>query len=280
MIEHLQVIHGEHLIVQMLHLTGKDKEKFVSERRFKCRHCKRLFTVRKSLVSHLEKIHFDFSGFKYGTATVNSEQIHVPRANSDTEYTPAKIVIKKPPERKRTSISKYLEDYHTDISQNPAINACSKCPQVFPRKSILDMHIRMSHKNEKDDEEDIEIKQEIKVETPEIFDEEDTPIIQVAKKARKSRREQKNTDEFYSAEDIAKCQSENHHLFYEDSVPCEANADPSEEREPCIESGCDRKFISYFSMMRHVAFFHRPEKTAKIMKLKGYTPKKSRKSEA
>ena len=29
---------------------------------------------------------------------------------------------------------------------------------------------------------------------------------------------------------------------------------------------CDRKFFSYFSMMRHVAFTHRREKTMRLMK--------------
>ena len=35
MIEHLQVIHGDHLIENMLHFTGEDKEKYCTERRFK-----------------------------------------------------------------------------------------------------------------------------------------------------------------------------------------------------------------------------------------------------
>ena len=35
MIEHLQVIHGEHLSGRLLQLTGDDKEKFCTDRRFK-----------------------------------------------------------------------------------------------------------------------------------------------------------------------------------------------------------------------------------------------------
>jgi len=39
--------------------------------------------------------------------------------------------------------------------------------------------------------------------------------------------------------------------------------------EECLyKDECARKFCSYFSMMRHVAFFHRPERTAELMKLK------------
>lgn len=41
--------------------------------------------------------------------------------------------------------------------------------------------------------------------------------------------------------------------------------EPQERNEPC--ELCERKFVSYFSMMRHVAFTHRAEKTRRLMKL-------------
>ena len=45
--------------------------------------------------------------------------------------------------------------------------------------------------------------------------------------------------------------------------------DSDEMVEDCIYvDECTLKFCSYFSMMRHVAFFHRPERTAELMKLK------------
>ena len=45
--------------------------------------------------------------------------------------------------------------------------------------------------------------------------------------------------------------------------------DSDEMVEECLyKDECARKFCSYFSMMRHVAFFHRPERTAELMKLK------------
>ena len=45
--------------------------------------------------------------------------------------------------------------------------------------------------------------------------------------------------------------------------------EPDETFEECLyKDECARKFCSYFSMMRHVAFFHRPERTAELMKLK------------
>ena len=48
---------------------------------------------------------------------------------------------------------------------------------------------------------------------------------------------------------------------------------PQELTEDCIYSeeqwgGCKRKFYSYFSMMRHVAFVHRPERTVEMMRIK------------
>ena len=91
----------------------------------------------------MEKIHKDFTGCKYGTATVNDKQIvftgKSPRTPVEGKKTPS--------ERKKTPISKYLKDYHIDVSSNVAIQQCPKCPQVFTRKAILDMHIRMSHKS-------------------------------------------------------------------------------------------------------------------------------------
>ena len=49
----------------------------------------------------------------------------------------------------------------------------------------------------------------------------------------------------------------------------ETPEDPDELLEECLyKDECTRKFCSYFSMMRHVAFFHRPERTAELMKLK------------
>ena len=73
---------------------------------------------------------------------------------------------------------------------------------------------------------------------------------------------------FFTPEEQEAWNAEDHQSFYPDSVPCEAKADPEEERESCLDPKCDRKFLNYFSMMRHVAFAHYPARTAKAMKLK------------
>ena len=73
---------------------------------------------------------------------------------------------------------------------------------------------------------------------------------------------------FFSPKELEVWDAEDHQSFYPDSVPCVATADPKEELESCIDPKCDRKFLSYFSMMRHVAFAHYPARTAKAMKLK------------
>ena len=183
-----------------------------------------------------------------------------------------KIEGKKNPERKRSSISKYLDGFASPtIAQNPGIQPCPKCPQVFPRKPLLDMHIKMMHKGEKnatdeDDDEDFEIeikkpkiepKVELKEETPE--EENDLELVTES---------EGGTSEFYNSEELAVCEAENHSAFYDDSVPCAANAPPDEELEPCQFENCTKKFLNYYSMMRHLAFFHYPEKTASIMNLK------------
>jgi len=343
MIEHLQVIHGEHLSGQLLQLTGDDKEKFCTDRRFKCKHCDRLFTVRKSLVSHMEKIHQDFTGCKFGTATVCDEQIIF---TGKSPKTPTEGSKKSPSQRKTISaMSKWLKDFHVDTSQNAAIQQCPQCPQVFTRKSILDIHIRHAHKDKSLEENEIKmeesensqmvlkiakkvlkvqknlfkilimalkvpkktidhtadttepkqvdeatekvgiikkkkIKVENKVEEPkeqieerveeakvqiEVEEKVEPPRKRLCKKSPAKKQEYEYKGSFYTKEELAKCKSENHQKFYDDSVACAENADPEEELEKCPD--CERKFVSYFSMMRHIAFFHRPEKTASIMKL-------------
>ena len=54
-----------------------------------------------------------------------------------------------------------MKDFHVDTSQNAAIQQCPQCPQVFTRKSILDIHIRHAHKDKSLEE------NEIKTEEPE-----------------------------------------------------------------------------------------------------------------
>ena len=51
-------------------------------------------------------------------------------------------------------------------------------------------------------------------------------------------------DSFYTKEELAVSKLENHHLFFDDDVPCEANTPLEEDRECCPK--CDRKFITYF----------------------------------
>ena len=46
----------------------------------------------------------------------------------------------------------------------------------------------------------------------------------------------------------------------------EAILNDNDLEENCIIEGCSRKFLTYFSMMRHVAFHHRPARTARRMK--------------
>jgi len=265
MIEHLQVIHGDHLISHMLGIEGKDAEKMCTDRRFKCRHCHRLFTVRKSLISHLERIHDDYEGFAYGSSTVASKEEAI---NMRAPKSKIKIEGKKNPERKRSSISKYLDGFPT---QNPGIHQCPKCPQVFPRKPLLDMHIKMCDKvpaTDEDDDEDFEIELkrpkidpiiELKVKE-EIVEPDPEPDLVAESEV--------GSSEFYTSEEIAVCEAENHSSFYDETVACAANAPPDEELEPCQFDNCNKKFLNYYSMMRHLAFFHYPEKTASIMNLK------------
>ena len=94
MMEHLQVRHGEHLISEMLKCTGEEKDRLCANMRFKCPHCERIFTVKKTLVSHLEKNHKDFSGFKYGSATMNTNIIYT-GAYNEQKFADGGTAVKK-----------------------------------------------------------------------------------------------------------------------------------------------------------------------------------------
>ena len=70
---------------------------------------------------------------------------------------------------------------------------------------------------------------------------------------------------FYTKEELDLNKLENHQLFYDDKVICEASAPLTQARVFCFK--CDRKFIDSSSLQRHVAFRHFPEKTARLMNL-------------
>ena len=74
-----------------------------------------------------------------------------------------------------------------------------------------------------------------------------------------------NNGSFYSKEELDLNKLENHHLFYDDKVNCEASAPFTQDRVFCPK--CDRKFIDSSSLQRHVAFRHFPKKTARGMNL-------------
>ena len=358
--------------------------------------------MRKSLVAHLERIHDDYNGVNYGSATCNDDQFAKNASGGGIRKGTPKSVI---PKKKPVIFSQYIEDYNRlEATEATGVQACPLCPQVFIRKTILDMHVRMFHKKktkeeleeeaerlarmkanagdgsstaefhrvnseantekqfnqllgtetprqtisaaapapstpttptknmtesiEKENrvEKSAEIKPEPKsspskepkndqvkksfpaivvhAEVEDEFQPEPVKTVEsTSKKDAKStakvseedpyfkspRRTKRNISkvqieddleeddlpaskklicDFFTPEEVADNRAANHQDFYDDSVPCEATAAPDEEREPCLEPECDRKFISYFSMMRHVAFFHRAGKTARIIRLK------------
>ncbi len=71
----------------------------------------------------------------------------------------------------------------------------------------------------------------------------------------------------------------NGHSSGKEIVPITRPYEPAEGRdrsaelvEVCVIEGCERKFFSYQSMMRHVAFKHQAERTMFYMKLSNYLP--------
>ncbi len=279
MIEHLQVIHGDHLIRDMLYISGKEMEKLVEERRFKCKYCARLFTVKKSLVQHLERIHYDFEGYESASTTCNMPQSPTFKRKTKPPSGPSlsadrlKRKIKKP---NRISLdATFMSSADSSKTRNelnlraPGDFRCEECNRTFTRASVLKVHMQMIHGDVKTEPED-EFDQEISFNNAEKNG--------GSKKRKKPAEEQKVEDlyekpgedngPFYNDDELKSVLKEKHQDFFDDSVPCHETADPAEDREPCLIETCERQFLSYFSMMRHVAFFHRPEKTVASMKLR------------
>ena len=119
-------------------------------------------------MSHLERIHKDFSGFKYGSATINTNIVYTGSYN-ERKYADGGTAVKKV-KRKKSTLAKYFGDNETiKMAENAGILPCPKCPQVFTRKNILRVHLKLSHENEiKADEEngiDIDQKPPIEIQT-------------------------------------------------------------------------------------------------------------------
>ena len=96
-------------------------------------------------MSHLEKIHKDFSGFKYGSATINTNVVYQGSYNERVGASPKK----NPARNRKSTLARYFGDNETiKQAENAGILPCPKCPQVFTRKNILKVHLRMSHQGE------------------------------------------------------------------------------------------------------------------------------------
>ena len=93
----------------------------------------------------MEKIHKDFSGFKYGSATINTNVVYQGSYNERVGTSPKK----NPARNRKSTLARYFGDNETiKQAENAGILPCPKCPQVFTRKNILKVHLRMSHQGE------------------------------------------------------------------------------------------------------------------------------------
>ena len=93
----------------------------------------------------MEKIHKDFSGFKYGSATINTNVVYQGSYNERVGASPKK----NPARNRKSTLARYFGDNETiKQAENAGILPCPKCPQVFTRKNILKVHLRMSHQGE------------------------------------------------------------------------------------------------------------------------------------
>lgn len=330
MIEHLQVLHGEHLLVDLLQTSGEEMERLLEDRRFKCKYCSRMFTVKKSLVQHLEKVHFDYEGHKEATKNTNLPSL-------------AKALVRRGGGRRKRAKSLNLTSIKTEPgvpAKRPRIGldgscssddpvACETCGKAFSRQSVLNVHIKMVHggvlhqppaasqqpqvasklftqelsgpvRPKRSAASAIKKKYEMmqrkavaasmasrlikaasndlnrtrgardKEPTGTTCDNSEAAGESAGLEASEDTETIKDDDpRFYNEEELESADKEQHDRFYGESVPCHANAPADQARELCLyNKECNRQFVSYFSMMRHVAFHHRPDKTLGLMKLK------------
>ena len=123
----------------------------------------------------MEKIHKDFSGFKYGSATINTNVVYQGSYNERVGNSPKK----NPARNRKSTLARYFGDNETiKQAENAGILPCPKCPQVFTRKNILKVHLRMSHQGEISADEQKE-KSPTKVESVEVVEEKEKSVAEL-----------------------------------------------------------------------------------------------------
>ena len=92
----------------------------------------------------MKETHKDFSGFKYGSATMNTNVVYQGSYNERVGTTK-----KNPAKNQESTLARYFGDNETfKQAENAGILPCPKCPQVFTRKNVLKIHLQMSHQGE------------------------------------------------------------------------------------------------------------------------------------
>ncbi|TRY73454.1 hypothetical protein TCAL_07902 [Tigriopus californicus] len=373
MIEHLQVLHGEHLYGDLLKEQGHVKAELLDKRLYRCEDCNKSFRVKSTLNRHREKFHDDYSHWSKNPnrGKPENQQIAAQYLHQQEKTSPPSKPVPPPPKKAKT----------TDGSVR-----CPTCQQTFSSSTILNVHSEMVHNQSVSEdlcleEEDLEVieddhERETEVIHPQISQqgphsptkagrrlhelltrprthnhptssshsrlhgtatgdphhtdsssEDDEEHLSrryaanlvvrrtstgendtewksslktvsigsdggvVTRTSARIQTKRSRSEEEASEEDTAKKEdsNSNQESTEEEGDPPKTNKEseegeeegleakkerivrePMERNEPC--ELCDRKFVSYFSMMRHVAFTHRAEKTRRLMKLTLVTP--------
>ena len=121
----------------------------------------------------MEKIHKDFSGFKYGSATINTNVVYQGSYNERVGTSPKK----NPARNRKSTLARHFGD-------NETILPCPKCSQVFRQKNILKVHLQMSHQgeisaDEQKEKSSVEEAEEEKLMSEEILDPIERPDLTV-----------------------------------------------------------------------------------------------------
>lgn len=149
MIEHLQILHGEHLLTQLLRASGMEMERLLDDLHFKCHVCSKTFRAKKSLTQHVEKVH-GVQNSSFGVSPPKPSKFLVLANNSSPpvkkmrldlfggiETSPIlKSLLPMPPEKIDESGGSVL---------SPSLVTCQICEKSFSRQSVLNVHTQMVH---------------------------------------------------------------------------------------------------------------------------------------
>eukprot|EP00095_Tigriopus_kingsejongensis_P005584 snap_masked-scaffold12_size759060-processed-gene-5.11 protein:Tk05584 transcript:snap_masked-scaffold12_size759060-processed-gene-5.11-mRNA-1 annotation:"zinc finger protein 2 homolog" len=147
MIEHLQVLHGEHLYGHMLREEGQAKADLLTRRLYRCEDCQKSFRVKSTLNRHREKFHDDYSHWSKNPN----------RGKPENQQIAAQFLSQQQSSPPTAAVGQVHASPRTAAGR---VYSCADCGQTFSSATTLSVHTEMVHNittvNAASEDEDVE----------------------------------------------------------------------------------------------------------------------------